>query len=223
MAGERAKLQHLHALKHLAMLGGLRAPVRVSSAEFAEEIGLSQQAASALLLDLYRAGLITREISSRKQHVTITASGAEALAHEQALLNRVFEEAASIEFEGTVASGLGEGAYYMGQDGYQTQFEKLLGSRQVAGTLNVKLAGGELAKLQVLDNAKGLEVAGFTSGGRTFGGAKLYRCQLRGVEGAVIMPLRTHHRDILELISRKHYRRTLKLTDGTKVHVKVQL
>lgn len=223
MSGEKAKLQHLHALKHLALLGGLRAPVRVSSAEFAKVIGLSQQAASALLLELYRAGLVSREISSRKQHVTITESGAAALAHENADLHRVFEEASSIEVKGSVASGLGEGAYYMGQDGYQEQFEKLLGSRQVAGTLNVKLAGAEVAKLQVLENAKGMEVAGFTSGGRTFGGAKLFRCQLRGVDGAVIIPLRTHHRDILELISRKHYRRTLKLTDGTKVRVNVQL
>lgn len=223
MSGERAKLQQLHALKHLALLGGLRSPVRISSAEFAEVIGLSQQAASALLLDLYRAGLIRREISSRRQHVTITDSGREALAHEHAELRRAFEEAATLEFKGTVASGLGEGAYYMGQDGYQRQFESMLGARQVAGTLNVKLAGSELAKLQVLENAQGMEVEGFTTAGRTFGGAKLFRCDLKGVEGAVIMPLRTHHRDILELISRKHYRRTLKLADGSVVRVRVQL
>jgi riboflavin kinase len=223
MSGEGAKLQHLHALKHLALLGGLRAPVRISSGEFAEVLGLSQQAASALLLDLYRAGLIRREISSRRQHVTITDSGAAALAQEHAELHGVFEEASTIDIRGKVASGLGEGAYYMGQDGYQSQFEKLLGARQIAGTLNVKLAGGELAKLKVLENAKGMEVAGFTSAGRTFGGAKLFRCELEGVVGAVIMPLRTHHRDILEVISRKHYRRTLKLTDGASVHVRVKL
>ncbi len=223
MSGERAKLQHLHALKHIALLGGLRAPVRVSSGEFAKVIGLSQQAASSLLLELYRAGLISREISSRKQHITITESGSVALAGEHADLHRVFEEASSVELKGTVASGLGEGAYYMGQDGYQLQFEKLLGTRPVAGTLNIKLQGPELAKRLVLENAKGMEVAGFTDAGRTFGGAKLFRCKIEGIGGAVVMPLRTHHRDTLEVISRKHLRRALKLQDGARVRVLVQL
>lgn len=223
MSGERAKLQHLHALKHLALLGAMRFPVRVSSAEFAEVIGLSQQAASGLLLDLFKAGLIRREISSRKQHITITESGAAALALEHADLHRVFEGAGTVEIRGAVTSGLGEGAYYMGQDGYQSQFEKLLGTRPLAGTLNLRVQGAELAKRQVLENAKGMEVSGFTDGGRTFGGAKLFRCTIEGVEGAVVMPLRTHHRDTLEVISRKHLRRALKLVDGAKVRVRVQL
>ena len=223
MSGEGAKLQHLHALKHLAMLGGLQQPVRVSSSELAKELGLSQQAASGVVLELYKAGFIRREISSRKQHITISQTGAGVLAREHAELHAVFEGARAVEFEGQVSSGLGEGAYYMGQDGYQKQFESHLGTRPIAGTLNLKLQGSELAKLQLLTNAEGMEIRGFTDGGRTFGGAKLFRCDIAGVEGGVVIPLRTHHQDILEVISKKHLRRALKLKDGDAVNVKVYL
>jgi len=223
VSGEGAKLQHLHALKHLALMGGTTQPVRASSREFADVLGVSQQAASALLLDLYKLGLIRREITSRKQHITLTEAGVALLAREHADLRRVFESAQSVEILGAVASGLGEGAYYMAQDGYASQFETHLGHRPVAGTLNLKLDGNELAKLQMLDAAKGIEIHGFTDKNRSFGGAKLFRCELDGIEGGVVIPLRTHHRDILEIISRKHLRRSLKLKDGDAVKVRVYL
>jgi riboflavin kinase len=221
VGGEAAKLQHLHALKHLALLGGTKRPVRVSSREFAEALGASQQAASATLLELLRLGLIKREITSRKQHITLTDAGVAALAREHAELKRVFDPHQVVDVDGVVSSGLGEGAYYMAQEGYASQFERHLGSRPVPGTLNLKLEGDELSKMQLLDAAKGIEITGFTAKDRSFGGAKLFRCELGGIEGGVVMPLRTHHRDIMEIIARKHLRKSLKLKDGDKVRVKV--
>ncbi len=221
MGGEGVKLQHLYALKHLALLGGTRKSVRISSREFAVTLGVSQQAASATLLELLKLGLIKRDITSRKQHVTLTDAGVAALAREHADLQRVFEPQKTVELEGAVSAGLGEGAYYMSQEGYARQFERHLGHRPVPGTLNVRMEGEDLAKLQLLEAAKGLDIAGFTDKNRTFGGAKLFRCELGGVEGAVVIPLRTHHRDVMEIISRKHLRRFLKLKDGDFVQVKV--
>lgn len=223
MAGEAAKLQHLHALKHLALMGGLTQPVRVSSREFATTLGLSQQASSAVLLELYKKGLIRRELSARKQHITLTSSGLEALAHEHAELRRIFETARAVEVEGVVSSGLGEGAYYMGLEGYARQFESQLGYRVVPGTLNLRLEGAEVAKFKMLEAGEGIAIQGFVDKNRSFGGAKLFRCQIGGVEGGVVMPVRTHHHDMLEVISRKHLRKTLKLKDGDKVQVKVFL
>ena len=193
----------------------------MSSREFASALGASQQAASATLLELLKLGLIKREITSRKQHITITDAGVAALAREHAELRRIFDPHQVVEIEGAVSSGLGEGAYYMSQEGYAKQFETHLGSRPVPGTLNVKLEGDELSKLQMLEAAKGLEIAGFTDRNRTFGGAKLFRCEIDGIEGGVVMPLRTHHRDIMEIIARKHLRKSLKLKDGDRVRVRV--
>jgi len=221
MGGEGVKLQHLHALKHLALLGGTRKSVRTSSREFAGTLGASQQAASATLLELLKLGLIKRDITSRKQHITLTEAGVAALAREHADLRRVFEPQKTLDLEGAVSAGLGEGAYYMSQEGYARQFERHLGHRPVPGTLNVRLDGEELGKLQLLEAAKGIEIAGFTDKNRTFGGAKLFRCELSGIDGAVVIPLRTHHRDVMEIISRKHLRRSLKLKDGDLVQVKV--
>jgi len=221
VSGENVKLQHLHALKHLALLGGTKRPVRVSSREFAEALGASQQAASATLLELLKLGLIRREITSRKQHITLTEAGIGALAREHAELRRIFDPHQVVEIDGSVASGLGEGAYYMAQEGYARQFEQHLGSRPVPGTLNLKLEGDELTKLHELEAAKGIDIVGFTDKSRTFGGAKLFRCDVNGTEGGVVMPLRTHHRDIMEIIARKHLRKSLKLKDGDRVRVKV--
>lgn len=215
------KLQHLHALKHLALLGGTKRPVRVSSGEFAQALGASQQAASATLLELLKLGLIKREITSRKQHITLTDAGVAALAREHQELNRIFDPHQVVEIDGIVSSGLGEGAYYMAKDGYAKQFETHLGSRPIPGTLNLKLEGDELAKMQMLEAAKGIEIAGFAEKDRSFGGAKLFRCEIDGTEGGVVMPLRTHHHDTMEIIARKHLRKTLKLKDGDKLRVKV--
>jgi riboflavin kinase len=221
VSGEGAKLQHLHALKHLALLGGTKGPVRVSSREFAQALGASQQAASAILLELLKLGLIKREITSRKQHITLTDAGVQALVREHAELRRIFDPHQVVEVDGVVSSGLGEGAYYMAQDGYARQFEAHLGSRPVPGTLNLKVEGDELAKLQMLEAARGIEIAGFTDKSRTFGGAKLFRCEVGGLEGGVVMPLRTHHRDIMEIIARRHLRKALKVKDGDRLRVKV--
>lgn len=223
MTGEGAKLQHLHALKHLALMGATTQPVKLSSREFAEALGVSQQASSSVLLELYKLGLIRREIGARKQHITLTDAGIGALAREHADLRAIFEGASTIEIVGAVSSGLGEGAYYMSQEGYQRQFEAHLGHSPVPGTLNLKLEGTEAAKMQLLDAGEGFEIAGFVDKSRTFGGAKLFKCDVNGTEAGVVIPLRTHHKDTLELISHKHLRRTLKLKDGDKIRVRVFL
>ena len=124
---------------------------------------------------------------------------------------------------GSVTSGLGEGAFYMKQRGYKEQFRRKLGFEPFEGTLNVRVEGGELAKLQILWEEPGIPIEGFTDGGRTFGGAKVFPATVASVECAVILPLRTHHTDNVEIISRAHLRSKLGLRDGDAVEANVRL
>ena len=184
---------------------------------------MSQQSGSQRILELLKAGLLQRDLAVRKQRVRLSAKGHELLRKEYADYHRIFEVHGGLAIRGTVTSGLGEGAFYMKQRGYREQFRRKLGYEPYEGTLNLRVEGGELAKLQILWDEMGLPIEGFTDGGRTFGGAKVFSATVEGVECAVILPIRTHHTDNLELISRVHLRSKLGIHDGDAVGVAVRL
>ena len=46
----------------------------------------------------------------------------------------------SVTLEGTVFTGLGEGAYYISKEAYRKQFTEKLGFEPYPGTLNLKLS-----------------------------------------------------------------------------------
>src|SRR5437667_259231 len=91
------------------------------------------------------------------------------------------------------------------------------------GTLNLKMAGSDLAKMQILQDSPGIEITGFEAGGRTFGGAKCFLATAGHVDCAVIMPIRTHHTDVLEVISKHYLRNALGIKDGDVVELAVSL
>ena len=111
----------------------------------------------------------------------------------------------------------------MRQKGYKEQFRKKLGFEPYEGTLNLKVSGADLSKLMLLVGEKGIPIDGFEAAGRTFGGAKVFRAKAKGVECAVILPIRTHHTDILEVISKELLRTRLGIADGDTVALDVEL
>lgn len=217
------KPHHVATLKHIALLGGLREPVSIASKDFGAAIGVSQQSASQRLLDLVEEGLITRTVVSRRGLVKITAKGAEVLRREYADYKMMFELGKELTLRGAVESGLGEGAFYMRQKGYKEQFIRKLGFEPYEGTLNLRCSGVDLANLEVLRQAEGVAIEEFHSGGRTYGGAKCFRARMTGVDCAVIMPLRSHYSDTVEVISKQNIRARHGLKDGDIVELAVLL
>jgi riboflavin kinase len=220
---EDTKPHHVDTLKHVALLGGGKEYVALSSKDLGRALRVSQQSASQRILELLQAGLLQRDLAARKQRVRVSAKGVELLRKEYADYHRIFEVHGALAILGVVTSGLGEGAFYMKQRGYREQFRRKLGYEPYEGTLNLRVEGGELAKLQILWDEAGTPIEGFTDGGRTFGGAKVFPAKVDGVECAVILPIRTHHTDNLELISRIHLRSKLGIRDGDAVAVDVRL
>jgi len=217
------KPHEVDTLKHIALRGGLSEYVTMSSEELGRALGMSQQSASQRILELLNDGLIQRDLASRRQGVKISVKGVDVLRKEFADYQRIFEVRGKLTIAGRVTSGLGEGAFYMRQKGYKDQFPRKLGFLPYEGTLNLKVSGADLAKLKILWEEGGILIDGFEAEGRTFGGAKCFAARLKSIDCAVILPLRTHHTDNLEVISREYLRGRLGLADGDLVELTVPL
>ncbi len=130
----------------------------------------------------------------------------------------------SIRLVGVVVSGLGEGAFYISLEGYRRVMEELLGFVPYPGTLNIKLDPQSLAYRRYLESLPGILIPGFTNGMRTYGAVKAFRARIRGVEGAVVMPERTHHpTDVIEVVAPVKLRDVLGLRDGDRVEIEIYL
>jgi len=207
----------------IALTGGLKDFVNLSSRDLGKLVGVSQQSASQRILELIRDGLVARDLATRRQRIRLTPKGADVLRKEYADYQRVFEVKETLTIAGSVASGLGEGAFYMRQKGYKDQFRKKLWFEPYEGTLNLKVGGPDLAKLRILEENPGIEISGFEAAGRTFGGAKCFLASMGHVDCAVIMPIRTHHTDVLEVISKHYLRSAVGLKDGDVAELTVTL
>jgi riboflavin kinase len=209
----------LQTLKELALLGAMKNKIEISSFELAKQLETSQQTASRYLLELDKDGMITRELGIKKQLIQITDSGIELVQKEYAEYQQIFELADKIQFKGRVVSGMGEGRYYTEQRGYVDQFQEKLGFAPFPGTLNVEIKHIERNKLRLLKNQKAIAVNEFQTKNRTFGNVRCFRAEINGIDGAIVLPLRSHYSNILEFISPHHLRDTLQLKDGDDVNI----
>jgi riboflavin kinase len=75
----------------------------------------------------------------------------------------------------------------------------------------------------VIKNMPGHVIEGFEKDGRTFGRVIAYRSKIHNIDCAIVVPERTHHDGILELVCKYHLRRTLSINDGDDVDVVVDL
>jgi riboflavin kinase, archaea type len=212
----------LVVLKLLAHDGADHTPVVLTSRELGERVGVSQQAADRYLLDLERNGLLVRALANRRQRLQLTASAMELLRGEYRDYRRIFEGPGHATIAGEVASGLGEGRYYLSQPGYVVQFTERLGYSPYPGTLNVRVKPSEARRLAVLHDWSGIRIDGFEAGGRTFGGATCFPARLNGHPCHLIHPDRSHYRDVVEFVAADCLRESLHLKDGDRVATDIE-
>jgi riboflavin kinase len=213
----------VQVLKYLALSGAMDDFIPVSSGELGRDLGVSQQTASRRILDLLDKALIQRELGARRQLIRLTEDGMKALQSEYADYVSIFEVRDRVTLRGSVVSGLGEGRYYIEQNGYRDQFRELLDMDPYVGTLNIRLTGEDRGKVQLLRRATGIPLRGFTQGSRTFGAVKAFNAILGDLRCAVVMPQRSHHMDTIEIISEHQLRKLLDIRDGDVVELQVIL
>jgi len=214
----------LEVLKRLALMNATKRVLKISSKELAEKIGQSVQTAARKLKELEDEGLIERTLTKDGQFIVITEKGKKMLYREYLDYKKIFEDEGAIVIRGKVFSGVGEGRYYVSLEGYRKQFVEKLGFDPFPGTLNLRIPKEQLYFRRRLDEEDGILIEGFSTPDRTFGEVKAFRCKVGGVEGAIVMPKRTHYpEDVLEVIAPVKLRDVLKLKDGDYVDVEVIL
>ncbi|MGC8816502.1 MAG: DUF120 domain-containing protein [Candidatus Hadarchaeum sp.] len=214
----------IEMLMLLAKEGATREEIRVSSASLARQLGVSKQTAIRKLAELEEQSLISRRVEPRGQFLRITSAGLSALRALHQELGRILtQEPAKIVLSGTVVTGVGEGSYYVGHPGYSKQFQRELGFLPYSGTLDIKLDRSSLELKETLTRLPSKQVAGFSTSERTFGPVKLFPSKIKGVDSAVVIPNRSHHKDILEIIAPENLRKTVGLKDGDQIKVEVFL
>lgn len=210
------------ALMILAREGAHRGQVELSLSQLSRSLNSSRQTAARRLSELEKLGFITKTPLPRGQAVRITPAGLAALKTTHAELGKILGEVSKpIKISGIVSTGLGEGSYYMKQANYRERFKKELNFLPFPGTLDVKLDEGSLAVRETLVQMAGREIPGFQKDGRTFGPVKFFPARIGRVKGAIILPARSHHKNMLEFITGKNMRAMLGLKDGDEVEVEV--
>lgn len=215
--------EDLQCLKTIALRGGCKGPVFVSSQSIGEMLAISPQTASRRLKGLEMQGFISRTIAADGQHVTLTGTGEEELRKEYQEYSRIFSEHnKGFVLNGTVVSGIGEGKYYMSLEPYKQQFNTHLGFEPYPGTLNIRLSSSSLPVRRKIDALNWIRIKGFSTDGRTFGDAKCLPCRIGTISCGIVMPGRTHYPvDIIEVIAPIALRRKLGVEDTDTVTVEV--
>ncbi|MCX6673974.1 MAG: CTP-dependent riboflavin kinase [Methanothrix sp.] len=114
---------------------------------------------------------------------------------------------------GKIASGMGQGRYFITREGYSRQFVEKLGFVPFPGTLNVRLEEPFPAERQAI------KIEGFSEEGKSFGECKCYRIKLNGIEAAVVRPEKSRYPpELIEIIAPVKLR-ALGLEDGDPVEV----
>src|SRR6266704_4702908 len=197
--------------------------IECRSRDVALGIGSSQQTASRRLIEMEKAGLIQRSWDGRTQKVQITKEGLQQLAGMHRVLKGVFESSpGELVMNGVVFSGLSEGSYYMGLDGYRKQFRSKLGFDPYPGTLNLRIRKEDQNERRLLESFPFIYVEGFANAQRSYGPAKCFKAVVNEkIQSAIVLPIRAHYgEDVVEIIAPHPLRKQLKLNDGDLVRVR---
>ena len=120
---------------------------------------------------------------------------------------------------GVVARGLGEGAFFMTMEHYKKEIKNKLGFNAYPGTLNLKVGKKQL---NLLKKIMPIRINGYKSKNKTFGGVNCYKAKIKNINGSVILPDLTKHKDIIEFVAPVHLKSELKLKNGDKIKIELK-
>lgn len=221
------KIQHILTLSYLLSKGAKYNYVTITTSSLGKNIKKSQQAASKHLLELEQNQFIERIISGRNISVKITSKGYSEMVKLLSILKKSLDSSPSyVDLQGTLVSGMGEGAYYMGLKGYTKQFKSKIGYIPFPGTLNVRLDKKiHQEAIKQFETLNGVKIQSFSDGKRTYGWVKCFQAKINNsINCELIILERTHHDEsIIELISKVCIRKSAKLKDGSKISIRIQV
>lgn len=114
-----------------------------------------------------------------------------------------------MKLDGIVTSGFKEGSKYVKI--YKEKIKEVLKITPFEGTLNIKIPI-EVKKLKIKD---GIKIDGFGE----YGSIILFRCKINNIPAYIVIPEKSKHRDVIEVISDLPLRDILNLKDGDKIYL----
>ena len=126
-----------------------------------------------------------------------------------------------LRLRGTVVSGSGEGAKFVGLSWVKKQITEKLGFNPYPGTLNIRLSEESAEIKRLLDKAKSIEISSIAN----FCRGKCYRASLKNhVKCAIVIPdVPNYPEDVLEIVAPVNLREKLQLKDGDHIEIEVTL
>ena len=209
-------MQKIDLLLEIAEKSGVFGQTQFTTSNLSKKFNTTQQTISNSLISLEKEGLIKRAPFNKGITLSLSENGIKLIESYKKKLDTIFES--KNEIEGEVFSGIGEGKFYVSQQGYKKQFEKILNLKAFDGTLNLKVNPNESKK--ILLSKKPIQLQGFKTASRTFGELLAYKIKINGLLGYIVLPSRTHYKgDTIEIISEYFLRDKLKIKDGEKVKI----
>lgn len=124
----------------------------------------------------------------------------------------------NIIFEGTVTSGMGKGAVFISVDYYKQQIKEKLGFEAYTGTLNLTIDEKQTALLNDLTSVR---IEGFKKDDMSYGGINCYKAKIKDIDGYVIIPDLTEHKNTIEFIAPVNLKSELNIKDGDKIKIEL--
>ena len=121
--------------------------------------------------------------------------------------------------DGIVTSGLGEGSFFMSMEHYKNEIKKKLGFDAYPGTLNLKINKKQKESLKRINP---IRIEGYEKDNETFGGANCYKARVNNINGAIIIPDLTKHKDIVEFIAPVNIKSELEIKDEDKIKIELK-
>lgn len=125
---------------------------------------------------------------------------------------------ANTVLNGVVVGGLGEGSFFISMEHYKKEIKEKLGFDAYPGTLNLKV---DEKQTNFLKSIVPIKINEFKKNNKEFGGVSCYNAKIENINGAIIIPDLTKHKDTVEFIAPVHLKSELKIKDGDKVEVEL--
>jgi riboflavin kinase len=122
-----------------------------------------------------------------------------------------------MKLTGVIETGTGKGAYFTGLDWVVKQLERQMGFKPYPGTLNVRVCGSDVPKLDEFFRDKDFELV---PDNPDFCTARVKRVRLNGIPAAAVFPsedVHVHEKEVIEIITSFHVKDTFHLNDGDRV------
>lgn len=118
-----------------------------------------------------------------------------------------------------VTSGEGKGQRFVAMEEYSSQMRDALGFHPYPGTLNCRVDEHIVRDLKA---SGGIVLEGFVKNGRTYGRVACFPVTLHNNRCFVVIPEKSAHRHMLEVVAEENLREKYGLEDGMEVRIRFE-